>query len=104
VLSTRFQIAVWTRGSGKPTRAFELFTELLQDSIRVLGEHHPHTVSIRFRIGLVAKDIGRRELAVEQLEIVRREWAKRFGSDSERVNTATALIEKVRDSEESTKD
>ncbi|MGH3880994.1 MAG: tetratricopeptide repeat protein [Actinophytocola sp.] len=104
VLSTRFQIAVWTRGSGKPTRAFELFTELLPDSIRVLGEHHPHTVSIRYRIGLVARDVGRPELAVEQLEIVRREWANRFGSESERVNAATALIERLRDTEESTKD
>jgi hypothetical protein len=92
VLSTRFQIAVWTRNSGAPERAVEMFTELLPDSIRILGEHHPHTVSTRYRLGLGARDAGRRDLAAEQLEIVRAEWTKRFGPESDRAKRVRELI------------
>lgn len=95
VLSTRFHIAVWTRNAGDPERAVELFTELLPDSVRVLGEHHPHTVSIRYRLGLGARDTGRLEMAAEQLGIVRAEWTRRFGPDSERAKTINALIDQL---------
>ena len=104
VLSTRFQIAVWTSGTGKPARAIELFTELLSDSVRVLGEHHPHTTSIHYRLGLATRRVGRVDLAAEHLEIVRTEWARRFGPDSERVQAITSTIEKLSDASESTVD
>ncbi len=88
-LSTRFYIAVWT---DSVDRTIELFTELLPDSTRVLGEHHPHTLSIRFRLGIVARGAGRLDLAAEQFEIVRREWTKRYGPDSDQAYRIEGLI------------
>jgi tetratricopeptide (TPR) repeat protein len=95
VLSTRFQLAVWTRNGGDPARSVTMLQELLPDSVRVLGEHHPHTVSTRYRLGLGARDAGLRALAVEQLGIVRTEWAARFGDDSERVVRLDGVIAEI---------
>ena len=91
-LSTRYQIAVWTRHAGDTERAVELYTELLPDSVRVLGEQHPHTVFARYRLGLCARDTGQLDLATEQLAIVRTEWTKRFGEDSDHAKTIRELI------------
>jgi hypothetical protein len=44
--------------------------ELLLDSVRVLGEHHPHTGWARYRLALSERDAGRTDQALEQLAIV----------------------------------
>ncbi|WP_326472115.1 tetratricopeptide repeat protein [Actinophytocola sp.] len=96
VLSTRFQIAVWTSNAGDPVRAIELFTQLLADSIRVLGEHHPHTVATGYRLGLSARAAGRLDLAAEQFAVTHDEWTNRFGPDSPQARKAGELIYRIK--------
>jgi hypothetical protein len=83
VLSTRYAIAVRTRDADDPERATAVFRELLLDSIRVLGEHHPHTGLARYWLALSERDAGRSEQALEQLTIVYTTWINRFGPDSQ---------------------
>ncbi len=67
-----------------PERTIEVFTVLLQDSIRVLGAGHPHTMLARYRLGLSARDAGQFDLAAEQLGAVLDQWTDRFGPNSSR--------------------
>ena len=83
------------RISGQPKRAVELFGELLPDSVRLLGEHHPHTVSTRYRLGLSAREVGRTEEAVRQLTIVHREWVDTFGADHQGVARVRDLLDEL---------
>jgi hypothetical protein len=82
-------------GAGEPERGIELFTELVRDSTRLLGEHHPHTVAARYRLGLAARNTGRLDLAAEQLELVSAEWSRRFGPDSGRVRRVREQIARL---------
>lgn len=49
-----------------PERATAVFRELLLDTVRVLGEQHPHTGLARYRLALRERDAGRTDQALEQ--------------------------------------
>jgi hypothetical protein len=85
-------IAVRTRDADDPEQATAVFRELLLDSIRVLGEHHPHTGLARYRLALSERDAGRTDQALEQLAIVHTTWINRFGPESQLATRVQDLI------------
>jgi hypothetical protein len=83
---------VRNRDTNNPERATAVFRELLLDTVRVLGDHHPHTGLARYRLALSERDAGRTDQALEHLTIVHTTWINRFGPDSQLATRVRDLI------------
>lgn len=61
-----------------------LCEKLLLDSIRILGESHPHTMSTRHRLAISACNAGQETIARREMTIVHKERLRQFGPDDTR--------------------
>ncbi|MEU5240962.1 tetratricopeptide repeat protein [Streptomyces lydicus] len=87
-LTTRQEVAFWTGEAGEPKKALKLYTDLLEDRVRILGPDDSDTLATRHGIARWTGEAGNREEALKLYNDLL--------TDAERVPGSEALLLLIR--------